>query len=62
MSRREIVGVVVAALLAALAWGGGSLVNLFERVSSVEAEQRGAVRWMQSVDGRLERIEDALRR
>ena len=62
MMPRKILGWAAAVGIALLAWGGGSIVNLLQRVSSVEAEQKGLDRWLESIDSRLERIEGAIRR
>ena len=59
---RKVLGWAGAIGIALLAWGGGSIVNLLQRVSSVEADQRSLDRWLESIDGRLERIEGSLRR
>ena len=59
---RKVLGWAAAIGIALLAWGGGSIVNLLQRVSSVEAEQKGLDRWLESIDSRLERIEGAIRR
>ena len=62
MMPRKVLGWAAAVGIALLAWGGGSIVNLLQRVSSVEAEQKGLDRWLESIDSRLERIEGAIRR
>lgn len=60
--QRKALGWAATIVIALLAWGGTSLVSLLQRVSSVEAEQRGTTRWMEQLDGRLDRLDGKIDR
>jgi hypothetical protein len=54
--------VILPLATAAIIWGGGSIVNLRERVATVEAEGPHVKSTLESIDRRLERMENKLDR